>query len=99
MNQCNARLTVVGSQREVQAFQRGAWETVLAARHCELLETSPGRYSCQFETNHPPLDSLKRLSQRLPKLTLLLDYEVEAARVKGLAKAKAGSLESYRIKY
>jgi len=73
--------------------------TVLVAKRSELLESSPGRFSCHFETKTPPLDSLKRLSRRWPGLVLLLDYEVEAERIKGLAKAKAGILESHQIQY
>jgi len=35
----------------------------------------------------------------LGTLTLLLDYEIEASRIKGLAKAKAGELQHYEVRY
>jgi hypothetical protein len=40
-----------------------------------------------------------RLSRRSPTLTFLLDYEVPAKRVKGLAKAKAGALMDHHVTY
>ena len=99
MSWCNNRLTVVGVKRQVQSFQKSVWATALGAKHAELLENSPRRFSCELETDDPPLESLKALSRRWPTLTLLLDYEVQAKRVKGLAKAKSGVLMDHRVTY
>ena len=99
MTWCNNRLTVIGAQRQVQSFQKSTWATALGVKHGELLENSMGRFACQFETDDPPLESLKGLSRRWPTLTLLLDYEVQAKRLKGLAKAKAGTLMDHRVTY
>jgi hypothetical protein len=96
---CNNRLTVLGSKAQVQQFQKSHWDRHLGARHCELLENSNRRVACRFETKALPLQSLRRLSRRWPGLTLLIDYEVEESRIKGLAKAKAGQLEHCEISY
>ena len=95
----HCRLTVLGSKARVERFQKSTWNRYLKARHGDLLENSPGRIAWQFETDDPPLESLKVLSRRCPRLTILLDYEEQAQRVKGLAKAKAGVLDSYRTEY
>ena len=96
---CNNRLTVLGSKAQVQQFQKSHWDRDLGARHCELLENSNRRFACQFETEALPVQSLQWLSRGWPGLTLLLDYEVEESRIKGLAKAKAGQLEQHEIRY
>ena len=44
-------------------------------------------------------DARGKLSRRSALLTLLLDYEYEMHRIKGLAKAKAGEVEHYEISY
>jgi hypothetical protein len=93
------RLTVLGSRAQVRRFQESNWDRRLRVRHCELLETSPKRLACQFESEHPPLASLTRLSHRWALLTFLLVYEVEAKRVVGLAKGKAGQLKHWRTNY
>lgn len=99
MTWCNNRLTVIGAQRQVLSFQKSAWATAIGVKHGELLENSTGQFACQFETDDPPLESLKGLSRRWTTLTLLLDYEVQAERVKGLAKAKTGTLLDHRVTY
>ena len=96
---CLNRLTVLGSNAQLQRFQDGYWDRSLRARHCELLENSPSRFVCQFETERPPLESLRRLSRRWPRLTFALVYEVAANRIIGLARAKAGQLEHWEITY
>jgi hypothetical protein len=98
-NWSDNRLTVIGARRLVQRFQQSTWAKALGANHCELLENSPRRFSCQFEAGNPPPESLMRLSRHWPTLTFLLDYEVPAKRVKGLAKAKAGELVDHRLTY
>jgi hypothetical protein len=96
---CHNRLTVLGSKAQVQRFQKGNWDRSLRVRHSELLESSPNRFACQFETECPPLESLRRLSRRWPRLVFVLNYEVKANRIMGLAKAKAGQLEHWKITY
>ena len=71
------RLVVPGSQAQVQRFQQSHWDRSLRIRHCELLENSPKRFVCQFETEHPSIESLRRLSRRWPRLTFVLVYEGE----------------------
>ena len=93
------RLTVLGSKRNVQSFRNGGWERPLRAQYCELIENSPKKFSCQFVTESPPLESLRKLSGRWAGLIFLLDYETEARRTKGLAKARAGLLEHHQIRY
>ena len=94
---CECRLTVIGSRREVQRFQNSAWENILRARHCDPLQLSPRRFVCQFTTESHDLKRLQRLSRSQPGLVLLLDYEM--GRIKGLAKAKAGELEHHEFSY
>ncbi|MGH7972622.1 MAG: hypothetical protein ACREIC_28245 [Limisphaerales bacterium] len=71
----------------------------MRARHGEWMENAPGRHVCSFETDEPPLEPLRNLSRRWPGLVFLLDYDSEEQRVKGLAKARAGILDSYRTEY
>jgi hypothetical protein len=96
---CHNRLTVLGTKAQVQRFQNSDWDRHLRARHCELLENSPTRLAYQFETDQPSLDSLRRLSRRWPRLTLLLVYDAAANRIVGLAKAKADQLEHWETSY
>jgi len=93
------RLTVLGSKGPVQSFQKSNWQRRLHARYVELLENSPRRFACQFETETPSLAPLNRLSRRWPRLTFLEDYESEQSRIKGIAKAKGEKLEHYEISY
>jgi hypothetical protein len=65
----------------------------LHTRHGGLLENSPQRLACQFETERSPLEPLRRLSRSWPRLTFLLSYEEETKRIMGLAKAKAADPE------
>jgi hypothetical protein len=88
------RLTVVGRLRK---FQNSDWPAVLKGRHAEPLEFGRNRFTCQFETAQDPLPALRRLSQLHTRLIFLLDYEAD--RRKGLAKAKAGRLTHFRIRY
>jgi hypothetical protein len=93
------RLTVIGSQTQVQRFQKSNWDRHLHARYCELAENSPTRFACQFKTERFPLASLRSLSRRFSKLVFLLDCESEENRIKGLAKAEAGELEHWEVNY
>ena len=96
---CQNQMVVLGSKAHAQRFVASNWDRTLRARHCELLQNSPGRFACQFDTETPPLESLRRLSRRWPRLTFLLGYEMEPSRIQGLAKAKAGQLEHWETKY
>ncbi len=86
---CNNRLTVLRPKGDLQRFLRSKWDRRLHARHGEWMENSPRRFVCLFETDEPFLEDLRRLSRHWPNLAFLLDCEVEAERVKGLAKASA----------
>jgi hypothetical protein len=83
----------------VERFQNRAWEKSLRARYVDLVQASPCRFVCQFETETHDLKRLQRLSRDYPGLVLLLDYEMFPARIKGLAKARAGELEHCEIAY
>ena len=95
------RLTVVGDRRRLSRFQNSNWLPVFAGCHTELLELAPPRFVCYFETATQPLPALQRLSRIYPGLVFLLEHEVdnERARMKGLAKAKAGRLTCHRVRY
>lgn len=94
---CENRLTVVGSQRDLPLFKNSSWDASLQARYLELLESSPCRFVCQYETDTHHLKRLQSLSRRWPGLVFLLDYEFR--RSKGLAKAKGGKLEYAEVRY
>ena len=96
---CLNRLTVIGSKEAVQLFFRSEWGRRLHGRHFELLETLPRRFGCLFETDEPPLEAIRRLSRRRPELVLILDYEVERQRIKGLAKARRGRISHCQFEY
>lgn len=89
------RLTVVGRGR--RSFQDRDWLSAVSGRHCELLELSPSRFVCQFETLQNPLPALRRLSRSHPGLVFLLGYET--GRCLGVAKLKAGELKHHEIRY
>ena len=95
----NCRLTVVGPKQQVEALRESDWAEKLGARHGELLECSPRRFSWQFEADAPVMGCLSALSRRWPKLVFLIGYEIEALRVMGLAKAKAGLVQCHEITY
>jgi hypothetical protein len=97
---CNNRLTMVGLAHDLKPFdKKGRWPCKLKAQHIDVLEFSATRHAWQFETLKPPLESLKRLSIRWPKLTFLLDHDQPDVRVKGLTKARAGRLENHQVRY
>ena len=96
---CN-RLMVIGSRPLVAKFRRSYWHKVLGAKHCQLMEGSPGRYVSEFNTEDAPIiEPLRRVSRRWPKLVLLLDWEWEDKRLKGFVNAKAGMLQSHQTEY
>jgi hypothetical protein len=98
-NRCINRLTVLGSKEQVQRFLKSKWERRLRARYCEWMENLPRRVVCLFETDEPPLASLRKISWRRRHLALLLDYEIERVRIKGLAKVQAGRIAHCELEY
>jgi len=95
---CNNRLTVVGPMTTLKAFDENVTlAAAFGARYADALELSATRLGWQFESDTPPLESLKRLSAQHPRLTFLLDYDRDGR--KGLAKAKAGQLEHHEVTY
>lgn len=100
MTAWKCRLTIIGPTKMVAAFgDDAAWQSTFAARHVEWMELSPTRHVCEFSTNLPPVTQLEKVSRSWLKLTLLLDYEDERSRVKGLAKAKGGAAEHHWFRY
>ena len=94
------RLTIVGPAKDLQRFYRDErWMAAAGARHIELMEHSPDRHAWQFDTDAPPLPFLRTVSRQWPSLTFLLDYDCEAERLKGLAKARNGRLRHFRVSY
>lgn len=89
------RLTVVGGRQ--RKFQQSDWLAAFAGGQFELLENTPSRFTCQFETTKDPLPVLRRLSRLHAGLIFLLAYE--RARCMGLAKAQAGRLVHHRVHY
>ena len=97
---CVNRLTVIGPERERRRFARHSdWDQVLHPVYLDLLEQSRDRHAWQFNTIQPPLDPLRELSRQWNELTFLLDYDQEDKRWRGLAKARAGTLNHHRIRY
>ncbi len=96
---CSNRLTVLGPGTTLRRFLKSNWERRLHGRHSELMENSPRRFVCVFDTDEPPLAALRVLSRLWPRLTLLLDYEVQARRIKGLALAQRGQIQHCQIGY
>lgn len=88
------RLTVLGPPRLVTAFAR---RKLKDARYFDWLETTRGRYSCQFESDNDPLLDLVGHSRRRLRLIFLLEYE--KSRIMGLAKLQGGRLTRYEINY
>ncbi len=93
------RLTVIGRKDDVALFNCSNWKRKLRARFCEQMLRLKGRSIWEFKTETPPIEFLKKLSAHWPGLVLLLDYESMRERIKGLAKARAGELEHYKISY
>lgn len=69
----------------------------MGAKYIEVIELSAKRESWQFQTDTIPIEPLRRLSVRWPKLTFLLDYEQE--RIKGLLVAHQGKLVHSQFEY
>jgi hypothetical protein len=95
---CYNRLTIVGRKVDLKVFDKNTrWLARIDACYPDLLECSPTRHGWQFESKTPPLEPLKRLSTRYPRLTFLLDCDW--GKKKGLVKAKSGRITSHQISY
>jgi len=93
------RFTVFGPTGQLKRFVRSQWQKSLRGRFWLLQESLRTRFGCQFETECSPIPSLKTLSERWPHLVLVLQWEKETNRTIGLAKAKAGKLEQFEVRY
>jgi hypothetical protein len=93
------QLTVFAPQKELKKLLKSHWERSLSGRFWELLETMRTRVGWQFETESSPIPSIEALSQRWPKVVLVLQWENQTKRMMGLAKAKAGRLEQFEVRY
>lgn len=96
---CANRLLIVGPARTLKRFARSDWDAQARAKYIDILECSKTRLSFQFETAKAPLAYLRKTSHRWWSLTFLLDYEIEATCLKGLAKARRGGLETCLVSY
>ena len=100
MIRCKCRLTIVGSPHRVRTMtDSSGWVRTLKARHVVWMELSVGRYVAEFDTDEPRLQSLRKLSDRHAGVLLLLDYEHEGRRIRGLAKATANQVEHCEFSY
>lgn len=95
------RLLALGPARLLARFEaRSRWRERLGAKHPEVYEYGKTRHAWWFDTEaRPPLEQLAKLSRAWPLLLFLLDYETEAARVKGLARFGGGKGEQWNIHY
>ena len=96
---CANRLLIVGPARTLKRFERSDWEAQARAQYIDILEHSKHRLVVQFESGEPPLRYITAASRNWPRLTFLLDYEIEEKRLKGLAKARRGELETCLVSY
>ena len=97
---CQHRLLVVGPASDLKAFDRDTdWTETLGATDIVLQEHSSTRRVWQFVTEAPALKSLRVISRRWPRLTFILHYDCEDARIIGLVRAKNGRLRQHRFTY
>ena len=92
-------LTVFAPQKELRKLLQSRWERRLSGRFWELRENMRTRVGWQFETESSPIPSVEALSRRWPKIILVLHWENETKRSMGLAKARAGKLEQFEVRY
>lgn len=93
------QLTVFAPQKELRKFVKSRWERSLSGRFWELRENMRTRVGWQFETESSSIPSVEGLSRRWPKIVLILQWENETKRRMGLAKARAGKLEQFEVRY
>ncbi len=91
--------TVFAPQKELKRFMKSRWKGRLSGRFWELRENMRTRVGWQFETESSPIPSVETLSRRWPRVVLILLWENEAKRSMGLAKARAGQLEQFEVRY
>jgi hypothetical protein len=92
-------LTIFAPQKELRKLVENRWERRLSGRFWELRENMRTRVSWQFETESSPIPSFEALSRRWPKVVLVIHWENETKRRMGLAKARAGKLEQFEVRY
>jgi hypothetical protein len=92
-------LTVFAPQKELITFLKSSWKRRLSGRFWELRENMRTRVGWQFETESSPIPSVEALSRRWPKIILVLHWDNETKRSMGLAKARAGKLEQFEVRY
>ena len=98
MTKC--RLMFLGTPHRVRTMTGSSgWARTLKARHIVWMELFDGRHIAEFDTDEPRLQSLRKLSDRHAGVVLLLDYEHEGRRIKGLAKATANQIEHCEFSY
>lgn len=93
------RLTVFAPQKELRKFLRSHWRKSLNGRFWEPHENMRTRIGWGFETELSPIASVEGLSRRWPKVGLIFSFENRTKRRMGLAKAKAGSLRQFEVRY
>lgn len=93
------QITVFAPQKDLRKLLQSHWKKSLSGRFWELRENMRTRVGWQFETQTSPLPSVQALSGRWPKLVLVLAWENETKRRMGLAKARAGRLEQFELRY
>ncbi len=92
-------LTVFAPQNELRRFMKSRWKRRLSGRFWELRENMRTRVGWQFETESSPLLSVEALSRRWQKVVLILHWDNETKHSMGLAKARAGKLEQFEVRY
>lgn len=96
---CSNRLLLVGPTDELKRFGHSRWANQAGARHIELLECSANRLALQFDSEQVPLAWLRKAAGQRPSVVLLLDFENEDTRTKGLAKAHRDNLDVFTTHY
>ena len=96
---CANRLLIVGPARTLKRFDQSDWDVQARAKYIDILECSKHRLAVQFETAKAPTRYITAASRNWPRLTFLLDYEIEEKCLKGLAKARRGELETCLVYY
>ncbi len=100
MAESHVRLTIIGRKTTIQRFVNDeAWQKTLGVRYLDWLELFPGRHVCEFDSRKAMTQAITAVSRSWPKLTLLVDVEIQRQQIKVLLVAKAGRIESSAINY
>jgi hypothetical protein len=95
----DVRITVVGTEDSLSAFEQSNWFRTLRAKHVEVFETSDRRLVWWYQTHHVSQHALVRLSLEWKDLTFLIDYENYVDQIKGLIRAIAGKIDHCQFGY